>query len=337
MEEQKTKRGKIGLAAFLLADLMLIGTAGYLVIRQKQDIPTGVAFSSAVGAAVESVPQTEPAETETALPACLELNGEIESEYAYVLDVTEGRGIAEKNGDAQMYPASMTKLMTLLLACESGISLDTPYVFDKELLDPLIEQGASRVGFEPGETVTFADLLYGSILPSGGDATAALAELVDGDEQAFAKHMNRRAQDLGMFSTHFENASGLHADDHYSTARDIALLLEKTLENEACREILTTSVYTTSRNSIHPNGVELHSVVELRMQDYQPEHVKFQGGKTGFTDRAGYCLASYGEQGDHTYIVVVAGGAEKETPSRDTQILYDLLCDPAEETTRETD
>ena len=129
-----------------------------------------------------------------------------------------------------------------------------------------------------------------------------------------------------MFDTHFVNASGLHDDEHYSTARDIALLLEKTLENATCREILSTSVYTTSRNSVHPNGMEIRSVVELRMQDYQPEQVKFQGGKTGFTDQAGYCLASFAEQGSDTYIVVVAGGEEKNAPTQDTQKLYDLLC-----------
>ena len=332
MEEQKNKRGKVGLAAFLLADVLLIGAAAYMIVMRQQDIPAGVSLSSTTGAVTEtSAVQTEPEVTETEPPAYLELTDEIKCEYVYVRNVTEARELAEKNGQEKMYPASMTKLMTLLLACESGIAMDTPYVFDKDMLDSLIAQGASRVGFEPEETVTFEDLLYGSILSSGGDATAALAEVVDGDEASFAKHMNRRAQDLGMFDTHFANASGLHDDEHYSTARDIALLLEKTLENETCREILSASVYTTSRNSVHPNGMEIRSVVEQRMQDYQPEQVKFQGGKTGFTDQAGYCLASFAEQGSDTYIVVVAGGEEKDAPTQDTQKLYDLLCGTSEQ------
>lgn len=317
MEEQKNKRGKVGLAAFLLADVLLIGAAAYMIVMRQQDIPAGVSLSSTAAATTETwMAETEAASTEPEESVPLELTDEIDSRFAYVWNVTEDRVLAEKNGQERMYPASMTKLMTLLLACESGIAMDTPYVFDKDMLDPLIAQGASRVGFEPEETVTFADLLYGSILSSGGDATAALAEVVDGDEASFAKHMNRRAQDLGMFDTHFVNASGLHDDEHYSTARDIALLLEKTLENATCREILSTSVYTTSRNSVHPNGMEIRSVVELRMQDYQPEQVKFQGGKTGFTDQAGYCLASFAEQGSDTYIVVVAGGEERMHPHR---------------------
>lgn len=332
MEEQKNKRGKVGLAAFLLADVLLIGAAAYMIVMRQQDIPAGVSLSSTAAATTETwMAETEAASTEPEESVPLELTDEIDSRFAYVWNVTEDRVLAEKNGQEKMYPASMTKLMTLLLACESGIAMDTPYVFDKDMLDPLIAQGASRVGFEPEETVTFADLLYGSILSSGGDATAALAEVVDGDEASFAKHMNRRAQDLGMFDTHFVNASGLHDDEHYSTARDIALLLEKTLENATCREILSTSVYTTSRNSVHPNGMEIRSVVELRMQDYQPEQVKFQGGKTGFTDQAGYCLASFAEQGSDTYIVVVAGGEEKNAPTQDTQKLYDLLCGASEQ------
>ncbi|MDY4964675.1 MAG: serine hydrolase [Ruminococcus callidus] len=327
MEERKSKRGKIGLMVFLLVDLLLIGAAVYMIAARQRDIPTGAPLGGTAASVLDSVPEeTVPAATEPDVPAPLELADEIECGYAYVVNASDGLVLAEKNGEERMYPASMTKLMTLLLACESGIEPDEPFTFDQDMLDPLIERGASRVGFEAGETVTFGDLLYGSVLPSGGDATAALAIMIDGDEQTFANHMNRKAQALGMFDTHFSNASGLHAEDHYSTARDIALLLQETLKHDLCRTVLTTPVYTTSRTSQHPNGLELYSVVDQRMAGFLPQHIVFQGGKTGFTDYAGYCLASFAEQEGTTYIVVVAGGEEKETPCRDAQTLYELLC-----------
>ena len=127
MEEQKNKRGKVGLAAFLLADVLLIGAAAYMIVMRQQDIPAGVSLSSTAAATTETwAADSGAAATEPEESVPLELTDEIDSRFAYVWNVTEDRVLAEKNGQERMYPASMTKLMTLLLACESGIAMDTP-------------------------------------------------------------------------------------------------------------------------------------------------------------------------------------------------------------------
>ena len=150
----------------------------------------------------------------------------LNSPYAILMDASTGEVLAEQNADTQMYPASMTKILTAVTAMESVNSLDEIVTMPYEIYATLYEEGASMAGFEAGEQASVRQLLYGVILPSGAECCIALADLIDGSESAFVQRMNEKAQALGMSSTHFVTCTGLHDAQHYSTVRDIAVLLQ---------------------------------------------------------------------------------------------------------------
>ena len=148
----------------------------------------------------------------------------VESKYGILIDINKNTIVAEKGGDKKIYPASLTKIMTLIVAVEELESLKGTYTFKAETLDELYNEEASVAGFMPGETVSVTDILYGAILPSGADATIALAEIVAGSEKEFVKLMNLKANEMGLKQTHFMNTSGLHDEYHYSTPHEMALI-----------------------------------------------------------------------------------------------------------------
>lgn len=218
----------------------------------------------------------------------------IESGYGILIDLDTNTVIASKGGDEKIFPASMTKVMTLIVAYENIKDLDnTTYTFSAEMLDEYFRANASVAGFSAGETVTAKDLIYGAILPSGGDATGALAELVGGDEEGFAALMNEKVKDLGLKNTHFVTASGLHDDNHYSTCHDMAVILRYALNNPFMRSVLSAYKYTTSSTEQHPDGITLTSTLFSRMAGDEVEGLFVQGGKTGYTIEAKNCLCTF--------------------------------------------
>ena len=184
----------------------------------------------------EPAPEPEPEPEAPALTlaqsteATRVLDLELYSSSAVLVDVQSGTVLAEKAPDAKIYPASMTKVMTLLVAAENLPDLDATFTMTQAIIDPIYLAGASMAGFVDGETVSMRDLLYGAVVPSGAEATEALAQAVAGSEEAFVTMMNEKAATLGLTSTHFMNTSGLHDEDHYSTVREIALILQAALQ-----------------------------------------------------------------------------------------------------------
>ena len=176
-------------------------------------------------------------------PRRVTLDG-LNSPHAILLRADSGEVLAEKDADSTIYPASMTKMMTALLAIEANPDLDTPVTLPEEIFPALQAQNASLAGFQAGETATVRDLLYGAMLPSGAECCEALAREVSGSEEAFAARMNQKAAELGMTSTHFCNPTGLHDPEHVSTVRDMARLTEAALQNETFRKLFTTERYT---------------------------------------------------------------------------------------------
>ena len=154
-------------------------------------------------------------------PRRITLDG-LNSPHAILLRADSGEVLAEKDADSTIYPASMTKMMTALLAIEANPDLDTPVTLPEEIFPALQAQNASLAGFQPGETATVRDLLYGAMLPSGAECCEALAREVSGSEEAFVARMNQKAAELGMTATHFCNPTGLHDPEHVSTVRDMA-------------------------------------------------------------------------------------------------------------------
>lgn len=241
----------------------------------------------------------------------------LHSSYAILLDGQTGQVLAEKNGDARMYPASMTKLMAALVAVENTKNWDVTLEIPQEIFAGLYLEHASLAGFDPGEKVKPEELLYGMLLPSGAECCTTYALWLAGGEENFVAWMNEKAQSLGMESTHFENTTGLHDEEHYSSVHDMAVLLRVCLENDILRRILSAESFQTAATSRHPQGLSMESTLfqtieqnrDLSRQKAKGERagVTLLGGKTGYTSQAGLCLASFALVNGREYILVTAG------------------------------
>ena len=238
----------------------------------------------------------------------LEMSG-INSPYAVLMQVKGGKIIGNMKGDEKIYPASMTKIMTVLVAIENLDDLDQEITLTQEMFQGLYEQDATQARFQPGETVRAIDLLYGAMLPSGAECCIALADTVGGSRDGFVELMNKKAQRIGMNGTHFCDTTGLHDPDHYSTVRDIAVLLRYALRNDTFREIIESPRHSTGVTNIHPSGITYYSTMFKNLSDPSVTGGKILGGKTGYTSEAGLCLASFAEIYDREYILVTAGAS----------------------------
>lgn len=238
------------------------------------------------------------------------------SESAVLMGLDGGEVLFQKNSGEKIYPASLTKLMTALVILDQFEDLDHTVTLPGEVFDCLSGSGASMAGFLPGEQLTLRDLLYGCMLPSGADAAMGLACVTAGSEENFAELMNGKAAELGMAHTHFKNATGLHDPGHYTTVMDMAVLLRAGLKNPDFRELLTTFDYQTEPTNRHPGGVGLRSTLSSLMDTTYPDGVTLLGGKTGYTEEAGLCLASLAEKDGREYIAVTAGapGSHETSP-----------------------
>lgn len=141
------------------------------------------------------------------------------SRYVVLMERFDQKIIASKRAEKKMYPASMTKIMTTLVALEQITDEEKTVEMPNEIVAAAKNQGASTAGFSGGDTVTIRDLLYGIMLPSGAECCYRIGKYLDGSEQKFVEQMNRKAEELGMKHTHFSNMTGLHAEDHYTTAK----------------------------------------------------------------------------------------------------------------------
>lgn len=228
-----------------------------------------------------------------------------------IIDKATNKVVAARNPHAREYPASTTKIMTLLVAVENMKDWDAKFTMTLDITDPLFVAEASVAGFLNGEQVSMTDLLYGTILPSGADAAMGLAISVAGSEEEFVKLMNKKVKELGLKNTNFTNVSGLHNEKNYSSAYDMAVILDAALQNETCKEVLSTYQYTTAVTPQHPEGIKLSGTLFSYMYGTEPETATILGGKTGFVNESGYCIASYGKGNvsNNEYIIVTMGNA----------------------------
>ena len=255
----------------------------------------------------------------------LDISG-INSPYAVLMQVRGGRVIGEINGEQQMYPASMTKIMTTIVAIENLKDLDQEITLTNEMFEGLYEQDATQAGFQPGETVRAIDLLYGVMLPSGAECCIALADTISGSEADFVALMNEKAAKLGMSGTNFCDTTGLHDANHYSTAKDIAVLLKYALRNDTFREIIESPYHSTPATNIHPDGITFYSTMFKNLSDTVVTDGQIMGGKTGYTGEAGHCLASFAEIDGIEYILVTGGASETGIPHiNDALTVYNRL------------
>ncbi len=231
------------------------------------------------------------------------------STYAILLNLDTGKVVASKEGTVRINPASMTKILTLLVACENIEDLDDTFVMTQEIGDFTYTHDCSQVGFEVGEKVTIRDLLYGTILPSGGDAAMCLAEYVAGSQEEFVKMMNDKLKELGLSDTaHFTNCIGIYDKDHYCTLLDMAMILKAAEENKLCHEVLNARKYTTSETTEHPEGILISNWFLRRIEDKET-YGEVVGAKTGFVAQSGCCGASYQISNDGTHYICVTADA----------------------------
>ena len=229
------------------------------------------------------------------------------SKHAILVEAQSGQVLAQKRANEKAAPASLTKMMTVLLAIEAESDLDQPVTLPEDIYPALYTEDASLAGFLPGETVTVRDLLYGAMLPSGAECCEALARQVGGSTEAFADLMNQKAAELGMENTHFTNPTGLTEPEHYSTAADLAKLLQAALQNETFRTIFTTEYYTSTATEQHPEGISFASTLLSKLNGTELTDGQILGGKTGYTSAAGLCLASLAVVKGKEYILVTLG------------------------------
>ncbi len=229
---------------------------------------------------------------------------EIKAKSAVLMDAVSGAVLLEYNKDLPVFPASVTKIMTILLVCEA-INEKKINLSDKvSCSENAASKGGSQIWLEVGEQMTVEELLRAAIIGSANDAATLLGEYVSGSETAFIELMNKRGKELGMNNTHFENATGLDdtVDSHITTAFDVALMSKELLKYEFIRKYLTTWM-----DSLRNGETELVNTNKL---------VRFYEGttglKTGTTAKAGCCVSASAKRGDLHLVAVVMGSANSK-------------------------
>ena len=249
-------------------------------------------------------------------------NDTIISEYGILVDVEEGTVLAQKQAQTRMNPASMTKILTVLVAAErlTEEDLEQTVPITLEITDYCFINDCSITGYERDEVVTVRDLFYGTVLPSGADAALGLANYVAGSHEAFVELMNEKLDELGLAETsHFTNCVGLYDENHYSTAYDMAVMLKAASENEFCRQVLSAHTYTTSQTEQHPEGLLISNWFLRRMED-RDVHGEVLCGKTGYVDEAGSCAASLAVGGDGKEYICVTAASDSKWHCIDDQV-----------------
>ena len=230
------------------------------------------------------------------------------SDAIYLENLNNGAVVYEKNADQRQYPASTTKIMTFIITAENVSNWDETLVTITQNALEGLDPDSTVMGLSEhiGEQVSVRDLLYGLMLPSGNDAALALAEHVGGSIAAFAEKMNAKAAELGCTGTHFANPHGLFDADHYSTARDMALIAKHAMTIPGFMEICNTVYYT-------PDGFDTLHNTNYMLDEEEEGGVYYypytQGIKTGYLEEAGKCLVTSADKDGARYLCVCLGAA----------------------------
>lgn len=226
---------------------------------------------------------------------------------AIVYDITENKTLYEYNSNEEVSIASITKTMTVITAIENIEDYSKEITYTEEMKNN-VAWYASVAGYKVGDKLTFEDLLYGAILPSGADATVALAIATSGSLENFIKEMNELALKIGMTNSHFVNVHGLDEDNHYSSAADLQKLLTYALQNETFRKVYTTKEYTSS------TGKKLKSTILKANTKYNLDISRIVGSKTGTTELAGLCISVLMEDEGHEILIITLGAPNDGYP-----------------------
>jgi D-alanyl-D-alanine carboxypeptidase (penicillin-binding protein 5/6) len=309
----------IGAAAAVFAVIAIINTvvdAGTASGGEKTPGIETVTASQAQAAKQEetaSETETAPVTDKTVYSAkasksTQNVGSDVISDHAILIDLSDNTIVAQKDAESRISPASMTKIMTVLVAAENIADTDDTFTMTQEITDFSFSHDCSNVGFSVGERIPVKDLFYGTILESGADAAVGLATYTAGSQDAFVKLMNERLKILKMSDTaHFTNCVGIYDENHYCTTYDMAMILEAAVNNPLCRQVLSEHRYTTADTSEHPDGITVSNWFLRRIED-KDSGVNVMCAKTGFVVQSKNCAASYAQDSSGKgYICVTAG------------------------------
>jgi D-alanyl-D-alanine carboxypeptidase (penicillin-binding protein 5/6) len=228
----------------------------------------------------------------------------LDSKNVEIYDLSDNKVLYEIDSKSQVSIASLTKIATTITAIENIDDLDKKVTITKTILNTISNE-ASVAGLKAGDVVTYRDLLYASMVPSGADATNALAILTSGSIDKFVIKMNDLVKRIGLTNTHFVNVTGLDTPNHYSTVDEVRILLTYALKNELFKDIYTTKEYTLS------NGLKVKSTIYLYTKGTKLDISPIIGSKTGHTKKAGYVLSSLSDINGHNMIIVTLKATQK--------------------------
>ncbi|MBR6230144.1 MAG: D-alanyl-D-alanine carboxypeptidase [Eubacterium sp.] len=308
------------LAIFGMVGLLLV-SGFYAPVAYAEPESEGPETTQEAGDTEAAVDDTEDSETETTSTGGLvdkidefgDLTGfaatdppSIASVGGIVMDVQSGAVLYEKNINRRLYPASITKIMTTLIALENS-SMDEIVTFSQNAVDLIQNQGASNIEIVPGEQLTMKESLYAIMLMSANEVCNGVAEHVAGDIKTFVKMMNKRAKELGCTGTHFNNTNGLWQKNHYTTTHDMALIARAAYRNEEFAEITGTKWYKLPKTNKRKAGYTLHNhhgmLLPLNYPQYEYKYCV--GGKTGYTSQCLYTLVTYAKKKGMTLLSVI--------------------------------
>ena len=226
-----------------------------------------------------------------------EINLNLNSEKYILYNMNENEVLLKKDENKKAYIASLTKIMTVLVAIENIDDYDKKVTITNDMLKD-IDWDVAVVGFKTGEKVTYDDLLYGAMISSGADAVNALAISISGSKSKFIELMNNKVKELNLKNTHFANVVGLFDEENYSTAYDVSQILIYALKNEKFKEVFTPQDYTLT------NGKKITSTIKHYNKTLNQDISFITGAKTGYISAAGYCLASTATLDNVDYLLV---------------------------------
>ena len=229
------------------------------------------------------------------------------------MEASTGKVVYEKNGYEKKYPASTTKIMTAILAIEHCNLNETATA--SEFAINSVPSGYSTANIQIGETLSVKDLLYALMLQSANESAVILAEHVSGSQEAFANLMNEKAKELGCKNTHFINPNGIHNENHYTTAYDLALITQYAMKNQTFRDIVKTTSFTLPATTSYPSESRTYAntnnliIYDARNRPDNYYYKYATGVKTGYTSAAKNCLVASAEKNGIEYISVVLGAS----------------------------
>ena len=321
--QKKRRHSRVRSTLLLILLLLVIVSGGvYVYIFRLSDVKTTLPLAFQVsGQFPRKLKLTDnQVQDSFAKDLCVSASGSVPlegisqepSQYGGLFDLDGRRVLYGQNIYERLYPASITKIMTAIVALKYGNLSDVVTVSQEALI---LEEGSQLCGLRPGDSLTLEHLLYGLLVYSGNDAGAAIAEHVGGTQENFVQMMNEEVSRLGMTNTHFVNPHGLQSTEHYTSIYDIYLMLNEAIKYPKFVEIIQMSAFTVpvknaagQENSMYLESTDYYLIGEAT----EPKGVTVLGGKTGTTDEAGNCLAlvcqnEYGK----TFISIVTNAESK--------------------------